>query len=256
MKILSRFLVLLLAALPLVSLAHRADASEVITVTGEFGYRERIALLPGSTATLTLSDVSRQDVAAPIIAEATFPISGVPVPFELKTASGALQPDHTYALRAVIRDRNGALRWTTDTMHRVDPDQARTDLGLLLLKRVASQPGPQPQADLTGGEWLVEDINRRGVMDIAQTTLSFDEEGNVFGSGGCNRYRGGYELSGDQLGFGPLATTQMACPEAVSNQERAFLQVLAAAPLRLAFDDTGALILTGEDGQSLKARRK
>ena len=37
------------------------QASEIMTLSGQLSYRERIALLPGSTATVSLEDVSRAD---------------------------------------------------------------------------------------------------------------------------------------------------------------------------------------------------
>jgi len=36
--------------------------------------------------------------------------------------------------------------------------------------------------------------------------------GRVGGSDGCNQIVGGYTLTGDRITFGPLAGTQMACP--------------------------------------------
>jgi heat shock protein HslJ len=53
-------------------------------------------------------------------------------------------------------------------------------------------------------------------------------ERRLSGSGGCNRLLGSYELDGNRLTFGPVATTMMACPEPLMRRERAFLQVLEA----------------------------
>jgi copper homeostasis protein (lipoprotein) len=47
----------------------------------------------------------------------------------------------------------------------------------------------------------------------------------VSGFGGCNRLMGGYEVNGDQLSFGQMAGTMMACPEGMDT-ERAFLGAL------------------------------
>lgn len=52
------------------------------------------------------------------------------------------------------------------------------------------------------------------------------EESRVTGSGGCNRLTGTFALSADELRFGPLATTRMACPEPAMERERAFLAAL------------------------------
>jgi heat shock protein HslJ len=47
----------------------------------------------------------------------------------------------------------------------------------------------------------------------------------VSGSGGCNRLAGSYELNGDQLKFGQMAGTRMACPEGMDT-EQSFLKSL------------------------------
>jgi copper homeostasis protein (lipoprotein) len=39
------------------------------------------------------------------------------------------------------------------------------------------------------------------------------EEGRVAGTGGCNRLSGGYEIEGDSITFGLMASTMMACPD-------------------------------------------
>ena len=47
------------------------QASETMTLTGQLSYRERIALLPGSTAIVRLEDVSRADAPSTVIASET-----------------------------------------------------------------------------------------------------------------------------------------------------------------------------------------
>lgn len=54
------------------------------------------------------------------------------------------------------------------------------------------------------------------------------ETSHVSGSGGCNRLMGGFELAGESLGFGPVATTMMHCGDEAMARERAFLNVLEA----------------------------
>ena len=75
------------------------------TLTGTVAYRERMALPPGATITVTLSDVSRMDAAATVIAETTVDPAGrqVPIPFELRYDPGKIQPSGTYSVRATIR---------------------------------------------------------------------------------------------------------------------------------------------------------
>ena len=80
--------------------------------------------------------------------------------------------------------------------------------------------------DLAGTSWRLEDLAGAGVLDRVPSTLEFGPDGQISGSGGCNRFSGSYQRHGDTLSLGPLAATRMACPEAVMHQEMAFLAVL------------------------------
>jgi heat shock protein HslJ len=83
-----------------------------------------------------------------------------------------------------------------------------------------------PAFRLTGSEWLLEDLSGAGVIDNAQATLAFPEEGKVTGRGSCNRFFGPAKISGDSVQLGPLGATRMACPEAVMNQETKYVDAL------------------------------
>ncbi len=96
-------------------------------------------------------------------------------------------------------------------------------------KPASPAPGPGVAFSLTGSEWLLEDLAGGGVIDNVQATLAFPEEGKVSGNGSCNRFSGQVHINGDVIKFGPLATTRMACPEAVMNQETKYLNALQAA---------------------------
>jgi heat shock protein HslJ len=52
-----------------------------------------------------------------------------------------------------------------------------------------------------------------------------DDEHRVGGFSGCNRFMGNYELDGEALSFGELASTMMACPNL--DEEQKFLQAMA-----------------------------
>ncbi len=108
-------------------------------------------------------------------------------------------------------------------------------------------------AELVGG-WLLEDLGGRGVMDIVQTTLVFDGEGRVSGSGGCNRLTGSYTFADGELVFGPLAGTKMMCPEAVMDQEDRFHAALGAVD-RVAVDGPFLLIYAGDSDAPLRFTR-
>ncbi|MCG5535226.1 META domain-containing protein [Ectothiorhodospira mobilis] len=116
--------------------------------------------------------------------------------------------------------------------------------------------GGDPMALLTGGPWRIEDVAGGGSIDRSQIRITFDPRGRVTGSTGCNRFFGPYTLTGEGLTLGPLATTMMACPQALMDQERRVLQALEAVR-RFDRDATGALRLMGESGDTplLTARR-
>jgi heat shock protein HslJ len=79
------------------------------------------------------------------------------------------------------------------------------------------------------------------------------DELRVAGSGGCNRLIGSFELDGDRLRFGRMASTRMSCPDCM-DQETRFLETLEhveqfrirSSHLEL-LDATGAVIARFED---------
>jgi putative lipoprotein len=107
------------------------------------------------------------------------------------------------------------------------------------------------QSPLIGTSWLAEDIGGRGVIDNAQTTITFDGEGRLAGSGGCNRYFGPVTIEGSAISFGDLGATRMACVPALMDQEQKFFDALAATR-SYRFDDPGnKLVFLGENGAML-----
>jgi heat shock protein HslJ len=87
----------------------------------------------------------------------------------------------------------------------------------------------QVPADLKGTEWVLKDLAGLGVIDSVQATLGFPELGKVVGKASCNRFFGAVQILGDKIKFGSLGSTRMACPEAVMNQEKRYLDALQAA---------------------------
>ena len=84
-------------------------------------------------------------------------------------------------------------------------------------------------AGVWGSSWRLEDLGGNGVVDMVQATLEFPEPGKVAGSGSCNHFFGSVEVSRDSISFGPLASTRMACEEAVNDQEASYLAALGGA---------------------------
>lgn len=119
----------------------------------------------------------------------------------------------------------------------------------------ACNPTTTPSAEqLIGPEWVVEDIDNKGIIDSSRITLNFDTEGRVAGRSGCNQYTGSYSL-GEGLSIGQIAQTKMACPPALMDQEQKFTLLLNAID-SFTLDNKGALILETADGHSITARQQ
>jgi heat shock protein HslJ len=96
------------------------------------------------------------------------------------------------------------------------------------LATLASQP-----TTLAGTTWSVTGVNNGkqavvGVITGTELTLQFLADGTLQGSGGCNRFNGGFTQEGKSLRIGRLASTRMACaePEGRMAQEAQFLAAL------------------------------
>lgn len=112
---------------------------DMVTVTGEATYRERIALPPDAVMTVRIEDVSHADAPAPVLAEESYPAEGrqVPLPFAVEVPRAALEGAVSTSARVRIEDGDGRLMWITDTRTPVTPvaGEARIDLGTLVMVR-------------------------------------------------------------------------------------------------------------------------
>jgi putative lipoprotein len=90
-------------------------------VSGTVTYRERMALPPGTLVNVQLQDVSLADAPATVIGEQDIVIEDeqVPIPFEIAYDPDDIEDNHTYVVRAEIRDADGSLLFTTDTSYPV-----------------------------------------------------------------------------------------------------------------------------------------
>jgi heat shock protein HslJ len=87
--------------------------------------------------------------------------------------------------------------------------------------RTMPAPGAPP-ARLAGTAWVAEDIDGKGVVDRAQSTIEFIDDKRVAGSLGCNRYTGSYGADATGMRFTQIASTRRLCPEALMQQEARF----------------------------------
>lgn len=120
-------------------------------------------------------------------------------------------------------------------------------MSILLLAACSTSGSDQ---ELTGNIWLLSELNGKPPITGTAITAEFDDEGRVGGSSGCNNYNTSYEVGGDKLAVGdPIASTMMACPEPIMEQERDYLQALAATTtFEIA---NGELIIKDSNGDEL-----
>ena len=93
----------------------------------------------------------------------------------------------------------------------------------------------------------LEGIEWRLAEGSGQTLLL--DGGHASGSGGCNRFAGGYALDGDRLSFEPLASTRMACEPAVLQAESDYFAALGLTAQASLAD--GELVLSDAAGTEL-----
>jgi putative lipoprotein len=112
-----------------------------------------------------------------------------------------------------------------------------------------------PKVDLTGSTWVAEDIDGKGVIDNAQSTLVFGTDGRVSGRAACNQYGGKVTLNGASMIVDQVFSTKMACTaEALMDQETRFLQALQATR-SYRMDGTKLVLLDGTGTPRLRFDR-
>ncbi len=78
---------------------------------------------------------------------------------------------------------------------------------------------------LDGTGWTLHSVDDQPVPDGITATLVFTA-GSASGSSGCNTFTGPYVARTPTLEIGPLASTRMACDDAVMTFEQAYLAAL------------------------------
>jgi heat shock protein HslJ len=88
--------------------------------------------------------------------------------------------------------------------------------------------GTQDPAALEAKSWiLTQMLTAGGQTQILDVGVSAEFDGTtISGNAGCNSYHASYEASGNEISFGPIAGTAMACPEAEMSTEARYLQLL------------------------------
>jgi uncharacterized lipoprotein YbaY/heat shock protein HslJ/uncharacterized lipoprotein NlpE involved in copper resistance len=111
--------------------------------------------------------------------------------------------------------------------------------------------------------WVLTALNGKPVTVAAKpvprepSLVLHTEQQRVAGSTGCNRLSGSYTLKGNELSFGTLAGTMMACVEGME-METAFLEALAQvrrwriAGIHLELMDAGGAVLARFESRPLR----
>ncbi len=90
------------------------------------------------------------------------------------------------------------------------------------------------------------------VEEGTTVTAVFATDGSLTGSGGCNNYNSTYQLEGDKITVGPIASTMMACEKGM-DQETAVFSALQNAQ-RIAFNSQGRLEIYYNPGTTTEAK--
>ncbi len=100
--------------------------------------------------------------------------------------------------------------------------------------------------ELPGTSWALVDLDGAEPVGETPPSITFNDDGSVTGTTGCNTFNGEVTIEGSELTFGPMATTRMAClDEGASLQEHAFLTALEGVT-GYTVDDEGRLVLEGD----------
>lgn len=116
-------------------------------------------------------------------------------------------------------------------------------LHCLIALCVCATPAFAEAGTLSGSAWVMAGAGKRA------PSINFAAGGKVAGSGGCNRFFGGYRQDGEALTFSTLGSTRMTCPPEVMKTEQAFFNMLKA--VRSAKEDGSRLVLRDGAGKEL-----
>ncbi len=220
------------------------DGAVAGTVQGSATYRERIALPPDATLVVELQDVSLADAPAVTLSAQRYSLNAVPAAYQLTYDDALVRDGMRYVVRGSIYDGRKLL-FTTDTAYPVLTDGAGNQADLVLV-----QVSNQGQAMLENTKWIATEWGGEAPDTDKPPEISFGQDGAFGGSGGCNRFSGKAEISGNAINFPDnMAATLMACPPPYDEIERQFFKALQRV---VTFTRAGnELILTDAAGDTV-----
>lgn len=232
------------------------EVPKIKTIEGNVWYRERVLLPEDAEVRVTLEDVARADAPSEIIATTTFrPKGSPPFAFSLEFDPNRLHDQGRYALRARI-EAAGRLFYTS-TEHIPAFDAGHEPVKIMMSRVGDTRAGQDHRAFNRNVSpfdtyWKLMELEGQPVeLGAGQREfhLILDSiENRVHGFSGCNRFTGTYKQNEDQIAFGQMASTRMACTEGMSQEQR-FLDALSRT-VRFMIDG-GNMVYYGPEGEPL-----
>lgn len=221
----------LLALVPLVLLGGAAEAANWTARGNEPGWHVEV-----SDTAINFSSMEGE----------TFAIEPVPEPVRAEGIEvySSTTGDKTFTLVAIDKI-------CTDNMSGMPFPKA---VVVTISDRALVGCGGDPLSLLVG-EWRVEEITGAPVIAGSETSIGFDLDGSMHGNASCNRFFGGFSLTGEGLTLSPGGATMMACLDGLMEQEQKFLAALEQVSRFESLAD-GGLRLVGVDGKTVLALRK
>ncbi len=106
-------------------------------------------------------------------------------------------------------------------------------------------------SDIQNYTWVLASINGETPVNNRRMTINFEPEsengGRVYGIAQCNRYFGSYTMDKNDISFGPIGGTMMACAPDATVQETAFMTSLET--LKTIKLDDKELVLRGPNNK-------
>ncbi len=110
-----------------------------------------------------------------------------------------------------------------------------------------------PTNPLAGKTFGLTDLNGAPILADTTITITFNADGTLGGSGGCNNFNGRYTANSGQITISEVSQTNIFCPAppGVMEQESAYINALRAASAYEFPDQSTQLIVRNAAGQEI-----
>jgi heat shock protein HslJ len=118
---------------------------------------------------------------------------------------------------------------------------------LFSLLAACSMQSAKTFQDQLVGNWRIEMIKDRPVVDFSAASLRFNADGTLSGNASCNSLSASYTVDGNNISLGEGAVTRKMCIAALMEQENRMLAAMLY--VRTARIENAMLYLEGEGGK-------